>query len=72
MNVASNADESGMQVSIGDMGLDALGIKDFDVTGNFSLDSIDSAIQMVTEERSNISAMTNRLEHTYNSNSVAI
>ncbi len=72
MNVASNTDESGMQVSIGDMGLDALGIKDFDVTGNFSLDSIDSAIQKVTEERSNISAMTNRLEHTYNSNSVAI
>ena len=72
MNVASNVDESGMQVSIGDMGLDTLGIKDFDVTGNFSLDSIDSAIQKVTEERSNISEMTNRLEHTYNSNSVAI
>lgn len=72
MNTASNADGSGTEVSIGDMGLDALGIKDFDVTGNFSLDTIDRALQKVSEERSSIGAMTNRLEHTYNSNSVAI
>ena len=52
--------------------LEALGIADLDVTsGDFSLDSIDNALKMVTSQRSNLGAYTNRLEHTYNYNTRA-
>lgn len=50
--------------------LDALGIKDFDVTRNFSLDTIDNALDKVTEQRSKAGAQYNRLDYAsmYNAN----
>ena len=36
--------------------------------GNFNLDDIDNAIDMVSRQRGNLGAATNRLEHTYNIN----
>ena len=36
--------------------------------GNFSLDAIDDAINMVSQQRGSLGASTNRLEHTYNNN----
>ena len=70
-NVASNASGKGMQMSIENTGLAELGIKDFDVTGNFDISDIDYAIDKVSSARGQLGAQSNRLEHTMNSNQVA-
>ena len=51
-----------VSISAGDATLAALGIKDFDVTGNFNLDTIDRALDKVTEQRSKGGAEYNRLD----------
>lgn len=66
MHTASYADGSGMSVSIGSLSAESLGIKDFDVTGSFSLDAIDNAINQVSTARSSIGAQVNRLDYTIN------
>ena len=72
MHLATNPDGTGMKIGMANSTLEALGIADFDVTsGNFSLDDIDSAIDMVASQRSSLGASTNRLEHTYNNNTSA-
>lgn len=43
--------------------LETLGIKDFDVTKDFDISTIDNAIETVSSSRSNIGATTNRLEN---------
>ena len=69
MHLATNPDGSGMRIGMANSTLEALGIADFDVTkGNFSLDAIDDAINMVSQQRGSLGASTNRLEHTYNNN----
>lgn len=72
MHLATNPDGSGMRIGMANSTLEALGIADFDVTnGNFSLDDIDNAMEMVSSQRGNLGASTNRLEHTYNNNTSA-
>lgn len=51
--------------------LEALGIADFDVTGDFSLDTIDQALQQVADARSTTGAQSNALEYLKNYNSTA-
>ena len=51
--------------------LAALGIQDFDVTGDFSIDTIDNALNMVNSGRSQIGAQNNGLEYLQNLNSSA-
>ena len=55
-------------VSLTDASLEALGIKDFNVTGKFSLKDIDEAIKKVSSARSKAGAQYNALEHAYNYN----
>ncbi len=55
-------------VSLTDASLEALGIKDFNVTGKFSLKDIDEAIKKVSAARSKAGAQYNALEHAYNYN----
>lgn len=72
MYLATNPDGSGMRIGMANSTLEALGIADFDVTkGNFNLDDIDNAIDMVSRQRGNLGAATNRLEHTYNINTTS-
>lgn len=71
MHLATNPDGSGMKIGMANSTLEALGIADFDVTKNFSLDDIDDAIEKVSGMRSSLGASTNRLEHTINNNGVA-
>lgn len=52
-----------VSISAGDATLAALGIKDFDVTGNFDLQTIDRALDKVTEQRSKGGAEYNRLDY---------
>ncbi|MBQ9513033.1 MAG: flagellin FliC5 [Lachnospiraceae bacterium] len=51
------------QVSTGNMTLEALGIKDFDVTGDFNLKTLDDALKTVSGQRATIGAQSNRLDH---------
>ena len=72
LELAINPDGSGMSIQMANSTLEKLGIADFNVTsGNFSLDSIDKAMDMVASQRSSIGASTNRLEYAYNYNKSA-
>lgn len=51
--------------------LDALGIADFDVTGDFSLDTIDNALKIVSDARGTLGAQSNGLDYLQNYNSTA-
>lgn len=64
MQITTGANGSGQKISTGDATLEALGIKDFDVTGDFSIKSLDDAIKMVQENRSSIGAQSNSLDYT--------
>ena len=59
----------GMNITIGIMDADILGLKDLDVTtaegAGKAIDAADKATKIVSEIRSNIGAQQNRLEHTY-------
>lgn len=69
MHLATNPSGGGLEIGMANSTLEALGIADFDVTSsNFSLDSIDNAMKLVSSQRSSMGAYTNRLEHTYNYN----
>jgi flagellin len=71
-NVAMNPNGSGMKMSIENTGLEALGIKDFDVTsGDFDISVIDDAISNVSERRSGLGASSNRMEHSINASRIA-
>lgn len=72
MNLATNPNGGGMKIQMTNATLEALGIADLDVTSkDFSLDSIDKALDMVSTQRSGMGAYTNRLEYTVNYNNRA-
>lgn len=70
-NVAMNPDGSGMAINMPDSTLAALGIADFDVTGNFDISTIDDALEKVTSARGELGVTSNRLDHAMNYNSYA-
>ena len=51
--------------------LDALGLKDFDVTKNFNIQDIDRALEKVTGDRSTLGAQYNKLEYAIDYNGYA-
>lgn len=51
--------------------LDALGLKDFDVTKNFNIQDIDAALDKVTSERSTLGAQYNKLGYSIDYNGIA-
>lgn len=69
--IASGPNGSGMMLNIGDSTLKTLGIEDFDVTGDFSIQTIDDALSKVSSNRSVIGAQSNALDHTISYNSQA-
>lgn len=71
VDMATNPSGGGMQIQMVNSTLEALGIADFDVTGKFNLDDIDSAMDKVSEARSKLGAQTNTLEHTIRYNDYA-
>lgn len=64
MQITSGANGQGMTIDTGNATLQALGIANFDVTGNFSIQTIDDAIQQVSQTRSSIGAQSNSLDYT--------
>lgn len=71
MGLATNPDGTGMKIQMVNSTLEALGIADYDVTGDFDLKTIDNAMKLVSSKRSSIGASTNALEHAYNYNTSA-
>lgn len=70
-NLAVNPDGSGMAVGTANATLEALGIADYDVTGNFDIEDIDNAISKVSESRSSIGATSNALAYKIHYNDYA-
>ncbi|SFH70205.1 flagellin [Tindallia magadiensis] len=70
-NIASSPRGTGIAMTIENTGLEALGIADFDVTGNFDISILDNAIQRVSSARSDLGAMTNRMDSTIANNQVS-
>lgn len=68
LSLATNPSGGGLSIQMDSSTLESLGIADFNVTGKFSLDDIDSAIQAVSKARSRLGAKTNALGHTINYN----
>lgn len=63
MHIASNPDGSGMDIQMVNSTLQALGIDGYDVTGNFDISKIDSALEKLNSSRSSLGAATNRLDY---------
>jgi len=63
-------DGSGYDVSLGERVLESLGISDFDVTKNFNIGDIDSALDVVSSIRSDIGAYSNALDYTVSENHI--
>lgn len=70
-HVASSPDGTGMDINMPNAVLSALGIEDYDVTGEFDISVIDEALEKVSSARSSMGSAYNRLEHTINYNSYA-
>ncbi len=68
IHLATNPSGGGLDIGIDNTTLEALGIADFDVTGDFDLSSITKAMDMISGARGSVGAYTNRLTHTYNYN----
>lgn len=62
-NIAADGNGTSINVSGADATLEALGIKDFDVTKDFNLKDIDDAMEKVGSQRSKIGAQTNAIDH---------
>lgn len=65
VKIAISPDGSGKDISIGEMSLEKLGLKDYDVTGSFDMSKVDDAIAFVSKNRSNAGAQQNALESSY-------
>ncbi|MGB3368290.1 MAG: flagellin [Acidaminobacteraceae bacterium] len=61
----------GQVMKIDDSSLETLGINNFDVTGEFDLKDIDSALEQVTSSRSKLGATSNRFEFAASVNNVS-
>ena len=68
ISLATNPSGGGLTIQMENSTLDSLGLAGFNVTGKFSLDSIDNAIKAVSKARSRLGAKTNALGHTINYN----
>lgn len=68
VKLATDPQGNGMTMQMQNATLENLGIADFDVTGDFDLGSLESAMDKVSSARSSLGATSNRLDYTINSN----
>ena len=68
MHIAANPDGRGMKIQMENMTLKALGIDGYNVTGQFDISRLESAIDKISSARSATGARTNAMEYAYNSN----
>ena len=68
MELATNPRGGGMKIQLVNSTLESLGIEDYDVTGKFSIKTIDDAISKISDARSSLGAQSNALDHTSGAN----
>ena len=68
-----NSDTNGTnrELTPADATLETLGIKDFDVTGEFDIEKLDNALQAINGGRSNFGAQSNSYDYAININETA-
>ena len=71
LNVATDGNGSNEQVSTYNSTLEALGIDDYDVTGDFDISTIDKALDTVNSMRSEVGATSNSNDHIIAYNNMA-
>lgn len=71
IHLATNPSGGGLNIQMVDTTLESLGIADFDVTKDFDLNAISSAMEKVSSARSSMGASVNSLEHVRNYNNLA-
>lgn len=71
MHTASWADGSGASVSIRDASVISMGLRGYDVRGDFDLRVLDAALDQVNAQRAELGALSNRFDHTMEAVSVA-
>lgn len=71
LNLAMNPDGTGMEIQMANATLDALGMEDYDVTGNFDISKIDEALEKVTSARASLGASSNAMDYAINYNQLA-
>lgn len=70
-NVATASNGNGLTVQMPNSTLEALGIADYDVTGDFDISAIDQALEKVSSARSGLGASSNRLDSVMAYNALA-
>ncbi len=71
MDIAMNADGTGLKIQMENLSLKSLGLEGYNVTGSFDMGVLDAAMQKISEARSSTGAYTNAMEHAYNYNTGA-
>lgn len=71
MHIASNPDGTGMKIQMENVTLKSLGLEGYNVTGDFDLSAIESAMEKISTARSHTGAVTNSMEHAFNYNTRA-
>ena len=71
MDIAMNADGTGLKIQMENVSLKSLGLDGYNVTGDFDIGVIDNAMKKINEARSSTGAYTNAMEHAYNYNTGA-
>ncbi len=67
-NIASSPSGTGKTMSIENTSLETLGIQNFDVTGSFDINSIDQAIQNVSQSRADLGGVNNSIDNMVSNN----
>lgn len=71
MDIAMNADGTGLKIQMENVSLKSLGLEGYNVTGDFDIGVIDNAMKKISEARTSTGAYTNAMEHAYNYNTGA-
>lgn len=71
MDIAMNADGTGLKIQMENVSLKSLGLDGYNVTGDFDIGAIDNAMKKISEARTSTGAYTNAMEHAYNYNTGA-
>lgn len=71
MHLATNPSGGGMDIKMTNVTLEALGIQDYDLTGDFDIQTIDDALEKVTSARNSLGAQSSALAYTISSSQTA-
>ncbi len=71
LNIMRDSDGNSSSLTLANGTLSALGIEDYDVTGEFDMSQLDEAMARLSSSRATIGAQSNATDHAINSNRTA-